>query len=104
MILLWQEFRVLGRDDIDEDDKFFEMEGNSILATYLLNEVNEVYDNIFDITDIFTYSSITSMAGAIFKKLAKPVKQSVEEYDDLDALLQELVDGKVTVDDIKSKI
>ena len=100
LLKLWM--RVLGRDDIDEDDKFFETEGNSILATYLLSEINQVYGDILDITDIFTYSSINVMAEMIYKKLSK--KKSFKEDDDLDALLQSLIDGKVTVDDIKMKV
>lgn len=99
---LWR--RVLGRDDINEDDKFFEIEGNSILATYLLSEINQVYGNILDITDIFTYSSINSMADIIYKKVSKKKKRMVTEKDDLDELLQSLVNGEVTVEDITSKI
>jgi len=101
LLRLW--IRVLGRDDIDEDDKFFEMEGNSILATYLLSEINQVYGDIIDITDIFTHSSINMMTDLIYKRISKNKKKKVED-DDLDSLLQSLIDGKVTVDEIKMKI
>lgn len=42
------------------------------------------------------------MAEMIYKKLSK--NKSFKEDDDLDALLQSLIDGKVTVDDIKMKV
>ena len=102
LLRLW--IRVLGKDDIDEDDKFFEMEGNSILATYLLSEINQVYGDIIDITDIFTHSSINMMSELIYKKISKNKKKKSTENDDLDSLLQSLIDGEVTVDEIKMKI
>ncbi|QDX94143.1 KR domain-containing protein [Brevibacillus laterosporus] len=88
---LWGQ--VLGLSEIDVYDKFFELGGDSLLASHLLKEMEKVYPGLLDITDVFIYATIVEMAAFIDQK-QKPVqttriaKADIEK--DIDLLLQKV--------------
>jgi polyketide synthase PksN len=60
---------VLDLAEIDIFENFNAMGGDSIIATEVLKLLNERYDNLLNISDMFTYSTVTDMAEHITLKL-----------------------------------
>lgn len=60
---------VLDLAEIDIFENFNAMGGDSIIASEVLKLLNERYDNILNISDMFTYSTVTDMAEHIALKL-----------------------------------
>jgi len=96
--------KILGRDDFTYEDKFFELNGDSILATYMLSEINKLYGDILDITDLFTYSSINSQAEKIYDYYKEVEVEKNTTESDLEKMLQDLYDGQISTDELKGKI
>lgn len=106
---LWAE--VLGLETVDVYENFYDLGGDSILATQLLKKMEQVFPGLVDISDIFTYSTVNAMAEYIEEKMAKkaiPFQKSqaagvqkpdemVIDLDDLDSILDQLESGVLTV-------
>ncbi len=60
---------VLDLAEIDIFENFNAMGGDSIIASEVLKLLNERYDNILNISDMFTFSTVTDMAEHICRKL-----------------------------------
>ncbi len=63
---IWSE--ILGMDFIDPYRSFFNMGGDSILATFLLKALDKRFPGVVDISDIFTYPTVMEMAAFIKEK------------------------------------
>lgn len=63
---IWGE--VLGNSELDIYENFYDMGGDSILATHLLKAIDRVFPEKIDISDIFAYPTIVHMAEYIDKK------------------------------------
>ncbi|OAB26487.1 hypothetical protein PMSD_25200 [Paenibacillus macquariensis subsp. defensor] len=114
---IWE--KVLEIKEIDIYKSFALLGGDSIIAAYLVKEMEKKFGSIVDITDIFTYPSVYEIASHIEETLiadAKPFKDtetqtlpgvSVTEPEDeideayLDDLVSRLVDEKNTLDKIE---
>lgn len=57
---------LFGYEKIDENDNFFEIGGNSLLAVMLRNRINKELNTSLSIVDIFTYSTIKKLNTYIF--------------------------------------
>ncbi|GAA0710033.1 hypothetical protein GCM10008904_21370 [Paraclostridium ghonii] len=108
--LLWCE--ILDFDEIDIYDNFNSVGGDSILASQLYNDINEIYSGIIDITDIFTYSTIDSLSKYIERKLAdgnlmvnKEIKTNNNfKKSEIDNMLEEFEDGTVSMEEVLMKL
>ena len=92
--------KVLSTDEIDIYEKFFENGGNSLLALNLQKEINQYYDNVLTITDIFIYSSINDMAAYIDSVLHKEkhngyLLQTVATDEDYNLLYEQIMRGEI---------
>jgi amino acid adenylation domain-containing protein len=76
---IWE--KVLGLDKIGINDNFFQIGGNSLLATRILIRIEETLDIVMQVRDIFTYKTISELAHQA----------------------QELVDDKNTLSKLKRK-
>ncbi|MCL6591113.1 MAG: KR domain-containing protein [Firmicutes bacterium] len=56
---------VLGLAEIDANDNFYNLGGDSILAGQLLKEIDRTYPEVLTISDIFSYSTINEQARVI---------------------------------------
>lgn len=68
---------VLGLDEIDVYKSFQELGGNSLMTTSLLKVVNQYYEGIVDIADLFSYASVIDLAKVIEERLNE--KNGIEE-------------------------
>jgi len=59
---------VLGLAEIDVYTSFYDMGGNSIIATHLLKLIDSQFPRVVDISDVFSYPSIDDMAAYIDEK------------------------------------
>lgn len=66
VLAIWQE--LLGREDIDCQDHFMDVGGNSILVVKMKQAIEEQYPDSVTISDIFGHPSITSLAAWIDRK------------------------------------
>ncbi|OOM14397.1 SDR family NAD(P)-dependent oxidoreductase [Clostridium saccharobutylicum] len=58
--IIWK--KVIKRKEINVDDKFFEVGGNSLKNISLMNNINQEFNVNIPITDLFKYSTIRQMA------------------------------------------
>ena len=105
----WQ--NVLGVDEFNIDDSFSELGGNSILTIQLYQEFERKYPGVFDVVDLFTYTTLRDqrdhLERAINKNHASSNESSstpsidVDWMDDesLDHILAALESGSLSADD-----
>lgn len=97
--------------EVNLKDKFFESGGNSLLATYLLKEIDRFYPDRMTITDIFLYSTIETMALYISQQLEQGrdpdeyqenrQQESTEHEEDMGMLLDKFMDGSLSLDQME---
>ena len=61
--------KVLNQSKVSIYDNFFEIGGNSIKVISINNELKKIYSDIINVTDIFAYPTIYSLAQFIEEKL-----------------------------------
>ncbi len=83
---------VLGLSEIDVYQTFNEMGGDSILATQLYKAMNEEFQGIIDITDIFTYPTVLDMTQHI-KEIPGKEDAAANKSEDYDAQLEDMLDS-----------
>ncbi|NKI22671.1 SDR family NAD(P)-dependent oxidoreductase [Paenibacillus dendritiformis] len=62
---------ILGYDEVDIYEGFFEMGGDSILLTEMHDTINKLYPNIVKIADLFEFDSIQSLSEYISSRMAR---------------------------------
>lgn len=104
---------VLGVKEINVYDSFFDMGGNSLLATRLLEELKSVYKEELDIADVFSYPSISEMAKHINSKINisicsqnEKITDSNQENDDneFESIMDKLANGIISIEEADSLI
>ncbi|WP_458118712.1 amino acid adenylation domain-containing protein [Paenibacillus sp. Z6-24] len=63
LLCIWQD--VLKTDDLQLDDNFFEVGGNSLLVLTVLSKIEELYPDQLRVADIFMYPTIGRLAAFI---------------------------------------
>ncbi len=95
---------VLGLAELDVFTNFYDMGGNSIIATHLLKFINIQFPDVVDISDIFSYSSIADMAAYIDEKTGRNAPPAPATEADWVELLEQVVDGDDALDSLLDKI
>jgi amino acid adenylation domain-containing protein len=70
---IWE--RVLGHDELTADDDFFEVGGDSLLATWVVSELGRVLRREIDLSLLLKSSTIAGMAAALEAMDLRPVAQ-----------------------------
>ncbi|MEQ6037086.1 acyl carrier protein, partial [Staphylococcus saccharolyticus] len=99
---IWQ--NLFGLKNINPDTKFFDLGGDSILATYLFKELEQHFEGLIDISDIFTYPSINSISKYIYSAQKYNDKNIRYKNDSLDDKLQKLKNGELSVSDLENEV
>lgn len=83
---------VLGLDEIDVYKSFQDLGGNSLMTTSLLKLVNQFYEGLVDIADLFSYATVVDLAQIIEERLQEKEAQKAED------------DGKVETLDLMDRL
>lgn len=108
----------LGLTELDADDSFSDLGGNSLLASSMLREYDKRYPGVMDIADLFTYTTVREQADYVKSRLQRPepkprpdangkedaqqAAQALDALGDMDAILEQVAAGKMTVDESSS--
>ncbi|WP_460643557.1 acyl carrier protein, partial [Lacrimispora brassicae] len=87
--------QTLGLRNIAIYDSFNQLGGNSLLAVKLFKELELEFSCYLDITDIYSYPTISAMAEYLASQTSEP------EPDELDVLLDKLTKGELTESQIE---
>lgn len=100
---------VLDVTDVEADDDFASLGGNSLLITQMLRLFDERFPGALDITDLFRFTTIAQQAAHLGGRWAPPAAPDLStplevptDTDELDRMLELLERGDVTVDDLRS--
>ena len=66
---LWCE--ILGREEIENHENFYELGGNSLLLLMLLNEISKKYRYDLPTADVYRYDTVLKMADCLENELEK---------------------------------
>ncbi|MEC0599323.1 SDR family NAD(P)-dependent oxidoreductase [Bacillus spizizenii] len=93
--------KVLGLEQINVNDKFYDLGGDSISAIYLVKEIENEFPSLIDVSDIFTYPSIQEMSAYLDEVINNQQSSNQisdnEQEDDLDMILNKLASGDIEV-------
>ena len=67
----------MGQNNINSDDNFFEVGGDSLLAVRLINKINKVFSKSLKITDLYENPSILELKSILKKQY---INNDLEEY------------------------
>jgi len=112
--------KTLALEEVDADDEFNYLGGNSLLTSQMLKEYENLYPGIIDIADLFTHTTVREQAEYLKSRLRHPahvattsdtplrkeeiknIKMATEQ--DLDELLELVSRGELTVEDSSTRI
>ncbi len=100
--------KVLGYDEINIFDNFFELGADSIMLGYIFNEVDLRYPKLLKITDLFSHPTVKSLAeyilemgGGTTKEEAEPEEESIHAIrEDNPGTVQERSEIAINENDI----
>ncbi len=75
--------KTLGLREVGYQDRFLEIGGDSLSATYLQKEIQKHFPGTMDITDVFVYPTIKQMSDFIDSKLGIDPVEAEETASDL---------------------
>ncbi|MFD1989557.1 SDR family NAD(P)-dependent oxidoreductase [Paenibacillus nicotianae] len=61
----------LGYETLDINNNFFELGANSILLAIIYKDLNELFPNMLQVTDLFAYPSVNLLAAHISNKMSQ---------------------------------
>lgn len=64
---IWRQ--VLGTEEINNDDNFYDIGGNSLLLLMILNEISKTYGCDLPTSDVYQYDTVRKMAACLEKHL-----------------------------------
>ncbi len=99
---------VLGLEEIDIYNNFYNLGGNSILATQMLKKYETDFPGIVEVADIFTYTTIFDMATYVDKQLNKNNVQDQSKVGkietNIDDILEKLAKGEIQLSEANNLI
>ncbi|WDF02033.1 SDR family NAD(P)-dependent oxidoreductase [Shouchella hunanensis] len=109
--IIWS--KTLEINNVDLDDDFSSLGGNSLLTTQMLRGFEQYFPGVIDISDLFSYTTISEQTKYIKSKLEKEhnksegvnkINRTIDEIDvnTLDNLLEQVSHGKIGIQDSTS--
>ncbi len=93
--------KVLGFEEINPNDNFFEMGGNSIMVGEMFEMINLTYPQTITATDLFSYPSIYELASYISDKLC--IGNTTEEKSSIESILKNVENDNISVEEALKK-
>lgn len=98
LIAIWK--TVLGFEHIETDSNFIDLGGNSVLAVSMYRELEQVFPDMLDISDIYSYPTIEEMTGFLYSQTVAEQVIDTQE-DEMDQLLEKLSSGMITEEQLE---
>ena len=99
---------ILGFDEINIHDSFFELGADSIILTSIHSEVEKKFPGKVAITDIFEYSTIARLSQYITEQADEASLLEAAAYKepdaDLDNIIDEMEKGNISLDEVLKNI
>lgn len=99
---IWAE--TLGVTEIDVNDDFNELGGNSLLISQMLKLYEKKYPGLVDITDLFKYTTIAKQVDYLNELLGGTKEEKdlvITNEANIDQLLDMLESGKISIEETK---
>lgn len=91
---------VLGFEELDIHDSFFDLGGDSILLNRLFSLLEEVYPGKMKLIHLFSYTSVHALSQFVMTKLdIKPAAEPAPPVDDFEQLFKDIEAGNLSIDD-----
>ena len=88
---------VLSIEEIDIYENYNSLGGNSMTSTEILKILNQHFDNMLDVSDVFSYPTVFEMAEYIDSKL-NAQGQEKESGEPVTQLIDQLETGEIEID------
>jgi|LSQX01.1.fsa_nt_gb polyketide synthase PksN len=88
---------VLGLEQIDVFESLYDLGGDSIHTIKVLKLLEEMFTGLVDISDIFTYSTVSDLAAHIERK--EQDRKEQEDTVDMDEVLRKLANSEISADE-----
>lgn len=98
---------VLGYEELDVNDKFYDIGGDSILLANMFEKLKVEFPGVFSLSKLFSYPTIAKMSEYVNKKQNNDIiknKEIINNQDEIERLLDGIEDGKLNIDEIMNKI
>ncbi|WP_339298200.1 SDR family NAD(P)-dependent oxidoreductase [Paenibacillus sp. FSL R5-0623] len=91
---------VLGFEELDIHDSFFDLGGDSILLNRLFSLLEEAYPGKMKLIHLFSYTSVHALSQFVMTKLdIKPAAEPAPPVDDFEQLFKDIEAGSLSIDD-----
>jgi NADP-dependent 3-hydroxy acid dehydrogenase YdfG/acyl carrier protein len=90
---IWEE--LLGTSGIGLDDNFFDLGGDSLLATQLIARLRTAFGQEWSLRDLMAYATIAALSAAIDAKLAAPALADAALLAEIDSLSDEQAEARL---------
>ncbi|OMF63800.1 SDR family NAD(P)-dependent oxidoreductase [Paenibacillus sp. FSL R5-0766] len=91
---------VLGFEELDIHDSFFDLGGDSILLNRLFSLLEEAYPGKMKLIHLFSYTSVHALSQFVMTKLdIKPATEPAPPADDFEQLFKDIEAGNLSIDD-----
>lgn len=91
---------VMDLEEIDIYENFNALGGNSMTATEILKVLNEYFDNMLDVSDVFSYPTAFEMAEYIDQNRQGEKEDTEAPEEDINKLLEQLENEEIEVEDM----
>ncbi|MGN7415802.1 SDR family NAD(P)-dependent oxidoreductase [Paenibacillus sp. SAF-068] len=91
---------VLGFEELDIHDSFFDLGGDSILLNRLFSLLEDAYPGKMKLIHLFSYTSVHALSQFVMTKLdIKPAAEPAPPVDDFEQLFKDIEAGSLSIDD-----
>lgn len=91
---------VLGFEELDIHDSFFDLGGDSILLNRLFSLLEDAYPGKMKLIHLFSYTSVHALSQFVMTKLEiKPAAEPAQSVDDFEQLFKDIEAGSLSIDD-----
>ncbi len=89
---------VLDLTEIDIYENFNSLGGNSMVSTEILKVLNQYFDDMLDVSDIFSYPTVVEMAEYIESKINNDADKKNYDENNVGDMLNKLEAGEIEID------
>ncbi|MCK4258241.1 MAG: SDR family NAD(P)-dependent oxidoreductase [Halanaerobiales bacterium] len=91
---------ILGYMEIDINDSFFELGGDSVMINRMHIILDQEYPGVVKLIDLFNYTTVASLSKYIASKVGGETESNIDqELEDLNQMLKNVEEGNINIDE-----